>query len=244
MSRVINVNTDALVKMTARLESVNKNAMPNAVRGTLNALAFDVKKRTLPESASETFVNRNKSFFKAFTRVNMASGNKLESMQSEVGFYDRGAKGKQAIPDLEKQEQGGTIAGRSFIPLETARTGKSRNRMVTAKNRLGRIANAVHAENAKGRTDKEKFMKSVIFAGVGGIVIGNYAPNVVYRITSIENIKGKLKVKKTPLYTYDKGRSVRVTGTRFSEQAAMETVRTTPSIWVKEGQRILERFKK
>jgi len=167
----------------------------------------------------------------------------MDSMQSEVGFFDRGAKSKQAVEDLEKQEHGGRIAGRSFIPLETARTGKSRSRMVTAKNRLGRIGRVVDSSKATGKNRQERFFKSAIFAGVGGAVVGNFEPNIVYRITAIDNIKGKLRIKKTPLYTYDKGRTVKVTATKFSEQAANETVRSTPTIWVKEGNRIIQQFK-
>jgi hypothetical protein len=239
----ININTDAMVVMTAKLESVGKNALPNAVRGTLNSLAFDVKKRTLPKSAKDTFETRQKTFIKAFSRVNVAKGNDMDSMRSEVGFFDRGAKSKQAVEDLEKQEHGGRIAGRSFIPLETARTGKSRSRMVAAKNRLGRIGRVVDSSKATGKNRQERFFKSAIFAGVGGAVVGNFEPNIVYRITAIDNIKGKLRIRKTPLYTYDKGRTVKVTATKFSEQAANETVRSTPTIWVKEGNRIIQQFK-
>jgi hypothetical protein len=239
----MNINTDAMVVMTAKLESTGKTALPNAVRGTLNALAFDVKKRTLPKSAKDTFETRQKTFIKAFSRVNVAKGNDMDSMQSEVGFLDRGAKSKQAVEDLEKQEHGGRIAGRSFIPLETARTGKSRSRMVAAKNRLGRIGRVVDSSKATGKNRQERFFKSAIFAGVGGAVVGNFEPNIVYRITAIDNIKGKLRIKKTPIYTYNKGRTVKVSATRFSEQAANETVKSTPTIWVNEGNRIIQQFK-
>lgn len=239
----ININTDAMVVMTAKLESVGKNALPNAVRGTLNGLAFDVKKRTLPKSAKDTFTHRKPNFFKTFSRVNMAKGNDMDSMRSEVGFQGRGGTSAKAVEDLEKQEHGGRIAGRSFIPLETARAGKSRNRMVAAKNRLGRIGRVVDSSKATGKNRQERFFKSAIFAGVGGAVVGNFEPNVVYRITAIDKVKGKLRIKKTPLYTYDKGRTVRVTATRFSEQAANETVKSTPAIWVKEGNRIIQQFK-
>lgn len=239
----ININADALVNMTAKLEGLGRNALPTAVRGTLNTLAFDVKKRTLPKSAAETFTQRKPNFFKAFSRVNMAKGNDLDTMKSEVGFIDRGLKSKQAVEDLEQQEKGGRIAGRSYIPLETARVGKSRSRMVSAKNRLGRIGRVVDSANATGKNRQEKFFKSMMFAGVGGAVIGNFEPRILYRVTAIDKLKGKLRIKKTPLYTYDKGRAVKVTATRFSEMAAMETVKGTPDIWVKEGKRIIQQYR-
>lgn len=239
----ININSDAMVKVTAKLETVGRNALPLAVRGTLNTLAFDVKKRTLPKSAADTFTQRKPSFFKAFSRVNMAKGTDLDSMQSEVGFIDRGLKSKQAVEDLEKQEKGGQIDGRTLVPLETARVGKSRKRMVSGKNRLGRIGQAVDSAKASGKNRQEKFFKSMLFAGVGGAVIGNFEPRIVYRVTAIDKEKGKLRIKKTPLYSYDKGRSVKVDATRFSEMAANATVKETPDIWAKEGKRIMQQFK-
>lgn len=237
----INVNTDAVENMAERIRAAGKHAMPNAVRGTLNSLAFDMKKNTLPKSAKDTFEQRQKTFIKAFSRVNVAKGNDIEKMQSEVGFIDRGAKSQQAVENLEKQEHGGRIAGRAFIPLETSRVGKSRGRMVSAKNRLGRIGRVVHSEDANGKNRQEKFFKSMIFVGVGGAVVGNFEPNVVYRVTSIKKVKGKLRVRKTPLYTYDKGRTVKVTATKFSENAANNSASKARDIWIGEGNRAIRR---
>jgi hypothetical protein len=234
-----NVNTEAVENMTARIAAAGKNAIPRAIQGTLNSLAFDMKKRTLPKSAKDTFTERQKTFFKAFSRVNVAKFGTVESMRSEVGFYDRGAKSPQAVEDLDQQEHGGRIAGRSFVPLDTARVGKSRNRMVSAKNRLGRISRIVNSADAKGKNRQEKFFKSMLFAGVGGAVIGNFEPNILYRVTAIDKVKGKLRIKKTPLYTYDKGRAVKVDQTRFSQMAANETASGVRNIWIREGNRVI-----
>ena len=236
------VNTEAVRHVTERISVAGKNAMPRAVQGTLNSLAFDMKKRTLPQSAKATFTERQKTFFKAFSRVNVAKFGSVDSMRSEVGFFDRGAKSPQAIDDLEKQEQGGRIAGRSFVPLETARTGKSRNRMVAAKNRLGRIGRVVDSSKATGKNRQEKFFKPILIAGVGGAVIGNFEPKILYRVTAIDKVKGKLRIKKTPLYTYDKGRAVKVDKTRFSEIAANETISGVRNIWIREGNRVIRQY--
>lgn len=238
----ININSDAMVKMTAKLEKVGRNALPNAVRGTLNTLAFDMKKNTLPKSAADTFEKRKPNFFKAFSRVEMAKGSDITKMKSQVGFQGRGGTSTEAVKDLEKQEHGGKIENRDFIPMETARIGKSRSRMVSAKNRLGRLGRVVHAENAKGKTRKEKFMKSILFAGVGGVVVGNFEPKIVYRVTGIDSIKGRMRVRKTPLYTYSKNRAVKVTATRFSEIAAMKSANEAPKVWINEGKRQIKQY--
>lgn len=41
----LNVNTDATVALTNKLEKLHKSAFPVAVRSTLNSAAFDMKKR-------------------------------------------------------------------------------------------------------------------------------------------------------------------------------------------------------
>ena len=41
----INVDNDKFVYFTNKLESLSRSAMPKAVRGTLNGLALDVKKK-------------------------------------------------------------------------------------------------------------------------------------------------------------------------------------------------------
>jgi len=238
----VNINTDAMVVMTARLEKLGNKALPNAVRATLNAMAFDVKKRTLPKSGDEAFENRSKNFFKAFSRVEMAKGNDINSMRSIVGMGRQGVKSPQAIEDMEQQEKGGTIRGRAFIPLDTARTGKSKNRMVTPKNRLGRIGRIIDSANAKGKNKQEQFMKSAIYAGVGGVVIGNFEEKILFRITGIKKVKGKIEIRKTPIYSYSKGRAVKVSATHFSEKAAMQTVKSVPNLWIKEGERELKKY--
>ena len=60
----IDVNTDSLIKLTAKLENLSRSALPVAVRGTLNNAAFDVKQRTLTKSAEKNFPHlKQKRFF-------------------------------------------------------------------------------------------------------------------------------------------------------------------------------------
>src|SRR5580765_6106331 len=132
----LNVNADAVVRYAVRLERMSRTTLPNVVRQTLNSAAFDVKKTTMPAQADRTFVKRKPTFFKATSKVNMAQGADINSMQSEVGF----AGTSQAVEDLEKQEKGGNIGGRTFIPLAKARTSGSWNKNVRAAVRLSAIS--------------------------------------------------------------------------------------------------------
>ncbi len=64
---IFNINTDASVMLVNKLEQLHRSAFPLAVRGTLNAAAFDVKMKTLDESATQNFERRSPTFFKRFS---------------------------------------------------------------------------------------------------------------------------------------------------------------------------------
>jgi hypothetical protein len=235
----VNVNTDALVKYTNKLQKLSATAFPNVVRKTLNDTALDMKKRTLPKSAAATFEKRQPNFFKAFSRVNFAKGGDVNSMQSEVGFISQGLKGGNnfAVKDLEQQEFGGSIGGRSLLPVDAARVGGSRKRNVKGKNRIGTIKRIVNPANVSGRSQKERWIKSVIHAGVGGLVRGTYNEDIVFRVKLIAKDKGGIKAKTEAVYEVKKGRTVKVKGTKFAEKAAMNAAETMPQRYIAEAEK-------
>jgi len=234
----VNVNTDALVAYTNKLQKLSVTAFPNVVRKTLNATALDMKRKTLPRSAAETFVNRQPNFFKAFSRVNFAKGKDVNTMRSEVGFVEQGLKGGNnfAVKDLEKQEFGGGIEGRTLLPLDSARVGGSRKRNVRAKNRIATIKRIVNPANTSGRTRKERWVKSVIHAGVGGLVRGTFNEDIVFRVKSIST-SGRFKADTEAVYQIKKGRVVRVKRTKFAEKAAMQAADTLPNRYIAEAEK-------
>lgn len=200
------------MKFTNRLERLNDKAMPNAVRNTLNSLAFDVKKRTIQISASSNFEKRQPNFFKYFSRVEMAKGNDIRLMQAEVGMRDPGGN-NYAVKELEQQEFGGKIEHKTFIPMDTARTGKNNKKLVQKKFRLGSIKNIVSTKNAKGVNQGQKFIKSAYHAGVGGHILTGRG--ILYRVDSL--VSGRRKM--TPIYSVRGGRSVSVKATHFMQEA-------------------------
>lgn len=214
----LNVNANAVVKLTIKLEKLNRSAFPLAVRGTLNSAALDMKQKTIITSTDDNFTKRKPSFFKAASKVNFASGFAVNSMQSEVGF-----KGdSQAVDDLEQQEKGGDIGGRAFVAMNPARVSSAYKKNIRPNARL-KALKIVDAKNAKGANDKQKFIKSVIHAGVGGAVLANYKDKkILWRVNSLnKNDLGTLKL--TPLYTYEKGRKVKVNKTDFMKEASEMT---------------------
>lgn len=202
----LDINADAAVVFANKLEKLHRAALPNAVRNTLSKVALDVKKNTMPKTASETFTERRKNFFKAKSKVQFAKGWNINQMESKVGFVD-GHK-NQAVEDLEKQERGGQIDGRTFIPLNQSRISGSNKKTVRAKYRIKNIR-AIDKINSK-----KDFHRVVHRVGVGGFVIYR---KIVFEIKSLAK-RGKIKL--IPVFSFQKGRSVSVRSTGFMERSS------------------------
>ena len=134
----VNINTDALVSFTNRLEKMRKYDLPVVINQTLNDAAYDVKSVTMPQLVSSEFDQRNKTFFKSTSQYERSKGFNINSQRSIVGFKGKDTKAG-AVRDLEQQERGGSIPQRDFIALNPARTSKSFNKNVKAKNRISNI---------------------------------------------------------------------------------------------------------
>lgn len=235
----LDVNTDAVVKFTNKLEKISRSALPVSIRSALNSAAFDMKKTSIQRSAEDNFTIRKKNFFKANSRVEMAKGFDINTMQSAVGFTGD----DQAIEDLEQQERGGKIDGRSFIPMAPARSSNSPDRLVRPNARISRIK-VVKASSAPGKNDQEKFVRSVIFAGVGGHVLAAYKGKMIlWKVNSLKRTdEGSFKL--TPVYSYEKGRSVKVDPTNFMHEAVETTVPKIEQFYINAAEKQLQKYTK
>lgn len=218
-----------------KLSVLSRSALPVAVRTALNSAAFDVKQNTMPTSAKNNFVNRSNNFFKANSRVEQAKGFDINLMESKAGFVEKSLSGSNnyAVKDLEQQDQGGTIKSKAFIPVTSARTSKSNSGKITPKNRLTGIKKIVIASKGIGSNDKQKFVRAVHAAGVGGYVLSEYkGAQILWRVNSInKTAKGNFKL--TALYSYSKGRDIKVKPTHFMEEAANISAKKIPDYFVK-----------
>lgn len=226
---IFNINTDAAVKFTNKLEKLHRSALPVAIRGTLNSAAFDVKKNTMPTEAKLAFEERNKAFFRATSRVQMAKGFSLRSMKSIVGFI--GADKNQAVDDLNKQERGGTIGGRSFIAKKEARIGRNAKKGIKKANRIGNIRNIERVKS------KKLFHQTVRKAGVGGHILYK---NTLWNVKAIS--RGNIKL--IPLYSYKKGRTVKVGATNFMRKATIRSSKKLETFYKIEAKKQINRLLK
>jgi hypothetical protein len=232
-----NINTDAAVVMTNKLEKLHRSALPVAIRRTLDNAAFDVKTRTLLGVTTKTFVNRKKNFFKAKSRVVKAKGFNVSSMKSTVGFIDGD---EQAVDDLEKQERGGSIKGRSFVPLNTARKGGTNKGEVENKYRTTKFKNVIRAGKQKGGSRGARFIKAAMKAGKGGNVIGQNG--ILFRVTKMNKSAKKFKFKARAIYDFKKGRSPRIKATHFMQRSQNKSAKMIPRFFNIEGKKQIKRL--
>lgn len=245
----LNVDTRETVVMTNKLEKLHRSAFPLAVRGTLNRAAFNTKKKTLLDVTNKTFTNRTKNFFRANSKVFMAKGWDVRKMVSEVGMVEGRLKGDSnyAVKDLAQQEVGGSIGGRSFIPLKQARVSNSYSKNVKRNLRIGnRLGNIVDSKKIRGKSKAQKYIRAAHKAGKGGLVLGNRnrGSRLVFEIRGMKKVRGALRVKSIPVYSYRDNRKVKVKATHFMKRSGEISGRQMPRFYNEEGKRQIERLMK
>lgn len=244
----LNINTEALEAYAARLEQLSKSDLPRVAAKTLSKAALNVKQKEMPEQASKNFLIKDKNFFKANSRVEFAKRqDPLNKMQSTVGFIRAGGYDPKsdAVKNLEKQEKGGEIDNRTFIPLNPRGASKGargwgRKSKVMPKNRLSRIRGKkfISAKEMPGKTHSQRLIQAVEFAGRGNFVLSE--KGVLFRVRAAKKPKnGKLKIE--ALYSVKRDRSVRIQKpTRFMEKASLESAKILDDIFIKTAEKQID----
>jgi len=254
MAKIIDVNNRELINFAKKLDKIHRSKLPNAVRNTLNSVAFHTKKKTLQEEASKTFTRRNSSFFKRFSSVEMAKGFNINRMQSKAGMTaaSRTGKPEQAGLDQTQQQQGGTIKGRTFIPLDTARVSNNNKKNVRRKNRIKNLKIVLNTKDATGQSPKKRFVSSAVVAikkfGSGAIIQHKRqdGKQFLYRVErGGKNIKTReFSIKVTPLYSVKKGRTIRVSAKPFTMRAGLKAQKLANKFFEQHAKRQLSKIRK
>lgn len=243
----LNINTNEVVKFTVKLERLRASALPNAIRGTLNDAAFDVKQKTMPVQAQAEFINRTPNFFKANSRVEMATGFSVNTMKATVGFFSNNLRGDNnyAVKDLEQQEYSGSIDKKSFIPLDPARKS-GHTSLVKPANRLTAIKNIVVAKNMGAGSKKQQFIKAIYKAGAGGYVLGSNikGENTLWRVDSIDPNPEAKRFSLTPLYDFRKARKVKVGEKMFMRTASLNSANKLNKFYIAQANFQIKRYAK
>jgi len=252
MPVLFSIDTSASKEFAMKLQKMKRSAFPTAVRETLSRSALNVKQKTMPKSASIAFTERTKTFFKANSNVTFAKGYDISLMQSTVGFISDKLKGGNnfAVKDLEQQENSGSIRGRSFMPLDSARAGKNRNKLVLSKNRIENIKKIMRVRIAPGVNKRQAWIKTAIAAKKlfpnEAYILGNEnskGGRTLSRIDSVTIVGRKAIIKRTPLYSYRKGNTVNPSAKGFMKRASNETQSHMQQIFIEEAQKQIARIK-
>jgi hypothetical protein len=253
---VVDVNSDSFVVLANKLDKLKRSALPNAVRNTLNSTAFYVKTTTMPKVVDKVFEKRQANFFKANSKVIPATGFDVNTMVSEVGFFENKLKNQAtnyAVKDLEKQEHGGVIKGRDFVPMDKARVSNSGNKVVRKINRIFLLkkqkpkrGNNFYVKQSlmKSPSQGGKFNMAVQKAGVGGLVLGDYkGKKILWRINSLDKTSSG-QYKLTALYIYKKDRAVKTKSKyrNFMQKSSMEALKKAEEFFIKNAEFQINKF--
>ena len=132
------IDDKELKQLTKNLKEAHKYAYPDAVRSTLNAMAFQTAQAIKPK-IKETFTVRSQNFVKNTIRYEATKSKKIDEMISYAGQADK-TFGKPS-EQFKKQECGETIKAKSkhiVKPTKAARGGSYR-RLVRDENLMSRI---------------------------------------------------------------------------------------------------------
>jgi hypothetical protein len=219
----LNINDKSIIEHTAKLESLHKSAFPVAVRSTLNDAAFDMKTKRLPAVFDKNFIIRSRTFLRSHTGVRKSPNTfDVRAMRSEVGII----RGKSDSGDeLAKQERGGVIDNRDYIPRPGARVSKSEAKKITSKQLLKNI----QPKRAVKVKRKKDYVEGAFKAGKKGFIKYN---NYLIQINNIRKTKAGLKITTAIRYSFKKGRSVKIKKSPFMLPAALMTQRRIPHMYI------------
>jgi hypothetical protein len=202
----LDVNTDAAIIFTAKLEKLHRSAFPSAVRNTLNDAAFETKK-LVPKKANEKMTIRQKNVFSKFTVIDKAKGFDIRRMSSVVGIDGR-SKSKLA-DGLEKQETGGNVTSRKLIAHDMGRISGSYSKKLKAKNQFSKIGSIA------GPGKRKKGSKYIM-------IKKSSAKGTVFEVS------GK---KLTPIFSYRKSKISKLKARPFMKPSAVQASKKIESIY-------------
>jgi hypothetical protein len=253
---ILNINSDAVVKHTNKLESLKNSALPTAIVGTLNDAVYDVKTNTMPKKANE-FVKRQENFFKANSKFEKAKGLDIKTMRATVGFFENklvNAGTNYAVKDLEQQEEGGVIKKKSLIAMKGARVNDKkvkanlrirdlRNRKFVETSSSGKDA---HGNTITGLSLKQQFVRAAIYAnskfGKNALVLSGNGSNKT--LSEVKFNKRGFNTSSKAIYSVKKGRSVHVQATKFMRRASLETAKKLGVFFITQAERQFAKFNK
>lgn len=228
-----NVNTDAAIVLTDKLERLNKYAFPSAVRSTLSDGAFHMKKGEILKSAKKNMKVKNENFFKANTGVVRAKGNVVNQMEAKVGFVNnRGDKANKAVNyGMEANESGDTDrTGMKYYPATRGKRGLVKKTQYFDDSKIDPDKSGNFIRKAFRAKKKNKLM-----------LVQTKKGEALLRVKSIKKLVGRRRQRSanitTELLMMDRTqKAARAKATHFNREAAQSTQKLMEGFYAKNAQ--------
>lgn len=243
----LDVNTNAAISLTAKLERLGKSGFPSAVRNTLNDSGFDMKRNTLLKSAKENFPGlKSPTFFKKYTGVNKAQGFNVRTMKAVVGFLNASDPTvRRAIEGMEKQEFGGIIDdGLRYLKFSRGNRIKGK---VQAKNYYDK-SKVISGKSKRKGTIKSKFVARMYRAYKENkpFFMNTSKGNFLVTVKSLSSSResGKLDIKLNFLMMDRRIKKSKIRRTNFNREAAELTVPKMDAFYKKNAEYQFKKYLK
>ncbi len=238
----LDINADANVAIALKLEMMSRSAFPVAIRQTLNAAAFDMKTKTLQESANRNFIKRSPNFFKTFSKVNKATGFNVKTMNSIVGLTAHGVQSAEtAVKNMNQQEAGGKIT-KGIDYLKAARNGSNRRRVQKAN--YFKVNSFLTGPSIR-RTKSSQYVAEAYMAMKTGSLIKYKARSGKEFFAKVVGISSSIKRRTLNIKTkllYESRGTVKIKATHFVREAAVVTHNKMPEFFRIEAEKQFARY--
>jgi hypothetical protein len=224
------VNTDSIIHLTEKLESMNKYSFPSAVRATLNDASFEMKTKNILESAERNMKVKAPNFFKANTGVEKARFNRnIEYMSSTVGFMNkRGIKANKAVTYGMEANEAGSTDDTGMMYKKATRTGRG---LVKRSKYYDRMKKTKNRSNKKGNSYVQSAFESL--ANKSSIMVDTKIGKAIIQVKSITSSKGKLRIKSDLLMLDRTVKKAKANATHFNREAAQKTQKQMEQFYIK-----------
>jgi len=234
---MIKLDNSTFKRYYTEVKLLGEKDFVDVAREALNETAKFAKKTTIQKSANDAFTVRNKSFFKAFTRVEYAKrgqSSTLGGLHSSVGMFNNSSKKSLSstynpLDNMEEMEHGGSIK-REITPLNQSRISKTYNRAVSKTSLFS--GNLITQSKMNGKHAKQRFRIALETAKKEGkkfILADEY--KAIYAVSSRKTRR---------IFGYDKSNTNRIKATHFMEKATREASELIPAFFIKEAIKKIE----
>jgi hypothetical protein len=239
-----NIKSESLINHTLNLQRINAVALPFAVQNALNAVARDVKKRTLKITTERQFDIKKRNFFKANSGYKPYKAKQfnynINKMHAEVGIT-KSSKSHDKSTEQVAHQQTATKIKRSINPLGT----KPQTKAI-----IDVLSHKPEVYEHQSEFDSGDYIKKVARAKKRNapFIVRNSTKGTVYRVKSFKRLKSgknrnRLKMDLQPIASYIKSGYVKLTKKKpFLNDAARKSMtEIMEQEYVKEAKKQVER---